>query len=58
MFPPEPKRPPDNAPIPDAYVQALLDWGNDILGIATVDRLLWRGEHRCVGKMVDAGQVR
>lgn len=58
MFPAEPARPAEGAPIPDAYVRSLLAWGNGILGIATVDRLLWRGEHKCVRKMVDAGQVR
>lgn len=58
MYPAEPARPAAGAPITDAYVQALLTWGNRILGIATVDRTLWRGEHRCIGKMVDVGQVR
>ncbi len=58
MFPPEPAQPAAGAPIPDVYVQAMKAWANRILGIATVDRILWRGEHRCIRKMVDVGQVR
>jgi hypothetical protein len=58
VYPPEPKRPPDGAPIPDSYIVELTAWGNRVLGIATTDRLLWRGERKCIRKMQEAGQIR
>lgn len=58
VFPPEPERPKAGAPIPDTYVQRLIGWANQVLGIATTDRIAWRGERRCLRKMQDAGQIR
>jgi hypothetical protein len=58
VYPPEPVRPKPGAPIPDSYVRDLLAWGNAVLGVATVDRLLWRGERKCIRKIQEAGQIR
>jgi len=58
VYPDEPARPKPGAPITDSYIVQLHAWGNRVLGIATNDRLRWRGERRCVRKMVEAGQIR
>lgn len=55
VYPPEPKRP---AQLTDRYVVELHAWVNQVLGVATTDRLLWRGERKCITKMKEAGQVR
>lgn len=55
VYPDEPARPKN---LTDEYVKNLIGWGNQVLGIATTDRILWRGERRCINKMRDAGQVR
>lgn len=55
MYPNEPKRP---STLTDAYVVELIAWGNRVLGTATTDRILWRGERRCIRKLQDAGQIR
>lgn len=58
MFPPEPARPAQGQPIPDSYIRDLIEWGNDVLGVAKVDRLQWRGERKCIRKLQEAGQIR
>lgn len=58
VYPPEPARPTAGEAITDRYVIELIAWGNRVLGIATVDRILWRGERRCIRKLEAAGQVR
>lgn len=55
--PDEPVAPAAGAPIPDAYVRDLKAWANALLGTITDDRLTWRSERRCVGRLRDAGQV-
>lgn len=57
-YPDEPSRPAPGQPITDAYVQRLIGWGNQVLGVATTDRLLWRGERRCLRKLEADGQIR
>lgn len=54
VYPSEPTTP---KTLTDKYVIELKGWGNRVLGIATSDRLLWRGERRCIRKLQDAGQV-
>lgn len=56
--PDEPERPADGAAIPDAYVQALLGWGNSLLGVIAQDRITWRGERRCITRLRELGHVR
>ena len=51
-------RPSAGQPISDAYVAAVIGWANEALGIATADRIAWRGERQCIVKLVEAGQVR
>jgi hypothetical protein len=58
VFPPEPKRPAEGDAITDRYVSTLIGWGNRILGIATDDRIKWRGERRCIRKIQQDGQIR
>lgn len=58
VYPPEPDPPAVGAPITDAFVVALKAWGNRVMGIATVDRILWHGERKCVRKLQEAGQIR
>lgn len=58
VYPPEPTRPKVGEPITDTYIKALHDWVNQILGIATDDRIAWRGERRCIQKLAEDGQVR
>jgi hypothetical protein len=58
LYPPEPVRPAIGAPITDTYVRDLQAWGHRVLGVATTDRLLWRGERKCIRKLQEAGQVR
>lgn len=55
VYPDEPARP---KMLTDIYVVELIAWGNRVLGIATTDRLLWRGERRCLQKLQGAGQIR
>ena len=55
--PDEPQRPAAGAPLTDAYVRDLLGWANGLLGVITADRIAWRGERRCIGRLRDAGQV-
>lgn len=55
IYPPEPTRP---ERLTDVYVVALHAWADRVLSIATTDRLLWRGERKCIRKMKDAGQIR
>lgn len=55
--PDEPQAPPDGAPITDAYVRDLKAWSNALLGVIVDDRLTWRSERRCIGRLQDAGQV-
>lgn len=58
VYPAEPTRPAPGAPITDAYVARLLEWGNTTLGIATVDRILWKSERKCLTRMQEAGLIR
>lgn len=58
FVPDEPQAPAAGAAIPDAYVVALKTYTNTLLGVVTQDRIAWRGERRCIRRMVDAGQVR
>ena len=58
VYPPAPKPPKAGAPIPDSYVVELTSWANKVLGVATTDRLLWRGERKCIRKLQEAGQIR
>jgi hypothetical protein len=55
VYPPEPARP---EKLTDAYVVELHAWANRVLGVATTDRLLWRGERKCIRRLQEAGQVR
>ena len=55
VYPDEPARP---KVLTDEYVKALIGWTNRILGIATDDRLRWRGERRCIRALEGAGQIR
>lgn len=55
VYPPEPARPEQ---LTDAYVVELHAWANRVLGVATTDRLLWRGERKCIRKLQEAGQIR
>ncbi|WP_448673372.1 hypothetical protein [Pseudoxanthomonas mexicana] len=57
-FPPEPADPAPGQPITDAVLLAWKLWGNRVMGVATTDRIRWRGERRCIRKMEAAGQVR
>ncbi len=57
-FPPEPADPAPGQPITDAVLLSWKLWGNRVMGIATVDRIRWRGERRCIRKLEEAGQVR
>lgn len=54
----EPAAPAAGAPIPDTYVVALKAWANGLLGVITADRIAWRAERRCVGRLKDAELVR
>lgn len=58
VYPPEPAAPKPGAPITDRYVIELRAWGNSVLGVATIDRVQWRGERKCIRKMQEAGQIR
>jgi hypothetical protein len=58
VYPPEPIRPPVGAPITDTYLRDLQAWADRVLNVATTDRLLWRGERKCIRKLQEAGQIR
>lgn len=55
VYPNEPARP---KALTDSYVVDLVAWANQVLGIATADRIRWRGERRCIRQLQDAGQIR
>lgn len=57
-YPDPPAAPATGSPILDQYIVELTAWNNQVLGIATTDRIRWRSERRCVQKMVEAGLVR
>lgn len=54
-IPDEPSRPKS---LTDAYVVALIDWANDLLGVVTADRLAWRGERQCIRGLQQQEQIR
>lgn len=56
--PDEPEAPAAGEPITDAYVVAMTGWGNALLGVITADRLAWRGERRCIGRLREAGVIK
>jgi hypothetical protein len=58
VYPPEPVAPKPGTPIPDRYVIELRAWGNAVLGVATTDRVQWRGERKCIRRIQEAGQIR
>lgn len=55
MYPNEPTRP---RVVTDRYIVELQSWGNSVIGIATSDRLAWRGERRCIRRKQAEGLVR
>ena len=55
VYPNEPAEP---KTLTDGYVVALKSWANAVLGIATTDRVAWRGERRCIRALQSAGQIR
>lgn len=53
--PDEPARP---KALTDAYVVAMVDWANELLGVITADRIAWRGERRCIRGLAEQEQIR
>lgn len=55
VYPNPPARPDQ---LTDRYVIEMEAWANRVLGVATQDRIAWRGERTCLRALIDAGQIR
>lgn len=55
VYAPEPVR---SKALTDTYVVELQAWARSVLGVATADRIGWKGERACIRALQAAGYIR